>query len=300
MLIKEAFNKGTELLKDAGIDAPVNDTGIILCYTLKKDRSFLYAHEDYPLEKEEYRKFFGYLSKRVRHVPLQYITGHCEFMSLDFDVNPSVLIPRQDTELLVETVISFVQNSNEYRIVKPQKLNSDLHILEIGTGSGCIAVSLAYYLKNSRVTAVDISSDALAVALKNAKRAGVEKRIEFILSNIYTELDGSKFDIIVSNPPYIPTGQISLLQAEVSQYEPLTALDGGSDGLAYYKFIIKDSVRYLKTSGLIALEVGIGQAGQVRALMQDKYEDITALKDLQGIERVLAGRLISQNKASLL
>lgn len=320
MFIQEAFKKGTEILKSSGNVAPVTEAGVILCYILKRDRSFLYAHGDYILKDEEIEDYFRLIRKRSEHIPLQYITGHQEFMSLDFLVNPHVLIPRQDTEVLVESVISFVRNSacrqsgeqpnpdNTVHISQSvmsystdtQKGDgsfSDLDILDLGTGSGCVAVSLAYYIPKCIVTATDISEEALKIARMNAEASGVDNRIHFMSSDLFGGLKGMVFDIIVSNPPYIPTAEIGSLQPEVRLYESAVALDGGEDGLAYYRKIIQGSMHHLKSGGLLALEAGKGQIQDVQRLLTEcrfqdisAYQDMNIYKDIQGIDRVVTAR----------
>lgn len=206
--------------------------------------------------------------------PLQYVTGETEFMSLPFLVNPNVLIPRSDTETLVEYII-------DNAIDNPD-------ILEIGTGSGCIAVSLASYIKKSRVTAMDISSAALETAKKNAELNSVS--VNFIKHDIMTDFDG-RFDIIVSNPPYIETSVIPTLDKNVRDFEPHIALDGGSDGLDFYRRIVKTAPQHLNSGGMLCFEVGHTQANEVSRLMKECFET-EIIKDLCKVNRVVAGRLI--------
>ena len=208
--------------------------------------------------------------------PLQYLTGQTEFMSLPFFVNNSVLIPRPDTETLVEKVIEIIEN---------KKLN----VLEIGTGSGCISVSIAKYCPGSRVTAVDISAPALDTAKRNARLNDVN--INFLLCDIMSEFPADKFDIVVSNPPYIRSGDILNLEKNVRDYEPITALDGGTDGLDFYRRIVSISPDILKSGGLLAFECGYDQADQLVCLMSDAFLQITKSKDLCGIDRVVSGIL---------
>lgn len=280
MTIKDALRKGIDILKQANIEAPAVEAGVILCHTLDCDKAFLYAHGDKVPEDRQLEDFFERVARRAAGVPVQYITGCQEFMSLNFAVGPQVLIPRQDTEILVETVMEHMK-----------KLAAEpFEVLDIGTGSGCIAVSFAYYMKNCRVTAVDVSEGALETARLNAVRAGVGCRVDFVRSNLFERLENRTFDVIVSNPPYIPAGDIEGLQAEVKDHEPRAALDGGVDGLDFYRAIVRDSVNFLKPEGLLAFEVGWGQAEDVCRLMREKYSDICVNKDLAGIERVVTGR----------
>jgi release factor glutamine methyltransferase len=217
-------------------------------------------------------------------MPVAYITGVREFMSLDFFVRPGVLIPRPETELLAETVIDFVKESGA----------PSVSILDLGTGSGCIAVSLAYYIGNCRVTAVDISEEALEVAQLNAEKNMVAGKIEFLRGDFFEPLRGSKFDIIASNPPYIPSGDIAGLGADVRDFEPVAALDGGADGLDFHRKIIREAKNYLTKNGFLVLEAGRGQADAIARLMNDYYHGIKVYGDIQGIPRVVAGRLYTK------
>lgn len=279
VILKDAYTEGIKKLKLSNIDAPVVTAGAILCYVLGCDKSYLYTHDDYLLSKDEYDKYCEALKRRIGGEPLQYITGHQEFMSLNFAVSPSVLIPRQDTEILVEYIMEFVG----------QKEN--VSILDIGTGSGCIAISLAYYIKGSQVFGVDVSKDALEIARKNARSCGFEERITFLESNLFSNVPIKKFDVIVSNPPYIPNRVIDTLDRQVKDFEPKIALDGGEDGLDFYRRITKQSVNFLKPNGLLAFEVGFDQARDVAKIMESSFKDINIQKDLAGIERVVTAIL---------
>jgi release factor glutamine methyltransferase len=281
MVLKEVLNKGIEMLKASEIDTPVIDAGVILCHVLGCDRVFIYAHQEYDIDLGKSGEFFSLIAKRSEGMPVQYITGHQEFMSLDFTVKPGVLIPRQDTETLVEAVITHAG----------QLPPGPITILDIGTGSGCIAVSLAYYLKNSFVTAVDISDTALETAYLNAANHAMLGRMTFIKSDIFEALDSAHFDIVVSNPPYIPRDEISGLQREVRDYEPELALAGGNDGLYYYRLIMDRIEEYLVPGGLMAVEAGLGQSELLTAMMVNKFVNIRCIKDLAGINRVVSGQL---------
>lgn len=278
MTFNEAFRKGIELLKNAGNEAPALDAGVLLCSVANCDRAFLYAHGTDEFDGILLERYVSMLERRAEGVPLQYLTGVQEFMSLSFSVGPGVLVPRQETELLVETVIQWCQ---EY----VQKAA----ILDIGTGSGCIAVSLAHYLPDSCIMAVDKMPDAIAIAEKNARSNGVAGRVRFIQSDLFGRLAGEKFDVIVSNPPYIRKGDISGLQKEVRCHEPAEALDGGNDGLDFYRAIIKEAPGFLKRGGMLAFETGYDQAGDVSLLMSDGFSSVKIMKDLSGIDRVVSG-----------
>lgn len=285
MNIRQALNNAIKILKNAKKESPALDAGVILCFLLGWEKEYLLTHYDYEICDEKVQEYLNLVNLRAQGVPLQYITGNCEFMSLMFNVNPAVLIPRPETEILVEAVLDYV---NKQVIEYPR-------ILDMGTGSGCIAVSLAYYIKNCFVTAVDISENALEIAYSNALKNGVADKIDFICSNLFEKLYDkpgtlSSLDIIVSNPPYISSSEIETLQTEVKDHEPIIALDGGKDGLYYYKKITEAAPAFLKKGGLLAFEVGYNQASAVRKIMEKHFEDINIIKDLAGINRVVVGR----------
>jgi release factor glutamine methyltransferase len=289
MTIRDALSRGIDILKSCGIETPVLEAGVMLCHVINCERAYLYAHGEVMLGDDEIEQFFRMINQRSLGKPLQYITGHQEFMSLDFVVTSDVLIPRQDTETLVEAVIGKLKPKEHIyhsQVIEPK-------VLDIGTGSGCIAVSVAYYIKNCRITAVDISEKALEVAELNANNIGVVDKIDFLKSDIFNNLckGDSIFDVIVSNPPYIESGSIGTLQREVRENEPVLALDGGTDGLDFYRSIIKGAVDFLKPTGILAFEVGFDQARAVAGLMDGKYFDINIIKDLSNIERVVIGQL---------
>jgi release factor glutamine methyltransferase len=290
VLLKEALKVGTDILKSACIEAPALTAGALLCHVIKCDRVFLYSHGEYDMDREKTEDFLRLVNSRAAGKPLQYLTGHQEFMSLDFTVTPEVLIPRQDTEILVEAVVRHIQ------ALSPRP-GHEIRILDIGTGSGCIAVSLAYYVKNCRVTALDVSEKALSIAGGNAVLNGVGDRIELVhgdLFELWAEDKGRAhplFDVIVSNPPYIPEHEIETLPREVKGYEPVMALNGGKDGLAFYRFIIGNAEKHLKPGGYMGFEVGYGQADAVYRMMQGHFCSLTKFSDLAGIDRVVAGVL---------
>lgn len=277
------------MLRSADTATPMLDAELILCHILGKEREFLYSHHDLELDEETSAKFLAAVGQRLRGTPVQYITGKQEFMSLEFGVNPSVLIPRPDTEILVEHVIEFAEPG----------MHRNIAILDIGTGSGCIAVSLAYYIGNCRIYAMDVSKAALQVAQENAWRNGVGDRITFIEWDIFNRLQdcpgfrGLRFNVVVSNPPYIPSGDIPELNSGVKDYEPREALDGGHDGLMFFRRIIESAPAVLKEGGLVAVEVGCGQSYSVREIYKscDCYRNIVIRKDLNGIDRVVSATI---------
>jgi len=296
MTLKEVLKKGTAILENANIETPALDAGVIMCYVLNCDRVYLHTHGDRALTEVEIGAFIECVYKRAKNMPVSYITGYREFMSLNFKVNPHVLIPRPETELLVEWAVKY---ADELRTRKDYG-GKNISILDIGTGSGCIAVSLAYYIADCRVVAVDVSDRALEVAGFNAANIGVPEKVELLKSDLFSRLDRQKskyrFDIIVSNPPYIPQEQIGTLQREVAGYEPLSALAGGMDGLDFYRNIADKACEYLKPYGMLAFEVGYNQAGAVCSIMEKKFCDLHVIRDLSGIDRVVSGRTRQQDK----
>ncbi|MBQ9736873.1 MAG: peptide chain release factor N(5)-glutamine methyltransferase [Clostridia bacterium] len=273
--IKEIRKKAAERLETAGNDSPLADTDYILKHIGFSKNDILMGDKE--LDKTRENVFWQAIRRVELGEPVQYVTGNCEFMSLNFEVNSATLIPRSDTEILVETVIEHCKDKK------------DINILEIGSGSGCIAVSLAKFLPNANVVSVDISSDALNVAQRNAASNGVEDRVKFIKHDILTGFPTPRmiWDVIVSNPPYIPSGDIDGLDKKVKFFEPLSALDGGADGLDFYRFISKSAS--LSKGGVLAFEVGINQAKAVADMLSERFCDIKIAKDLSGIDRVVLG-----------
>lgn len=282
--IHEALKEASDKLESKAA-TPLLDAQIMLCHVLDVDRLYLIVNRERILTKEEAYEYNRMIEKRLCGVPVQYIIGRQEFMGLDFNVAEGVLVPRPDTEILIEKVLDSIDKEDEYTIV------------DIGTGSGAITVSLAKYIKNSHVYSIDISKHALNIARQNAEKHDVLSKISFLSGSLFEPLQdisiAGKIDILVSNPPYIPTGDIDNLQVEVSKFEPRIALDGGEDGLDFYREIIDKAPEYLRSGGLIALEVGHDQARTVVDLMKEKkkYVNIEITKDLAGIERVVSGKI---------
>jgi release factor glutamine methyltransferase len=289
MDIRHELDDAVRILKNNKIESPAAEAGILLCHAIGKDKVFLFSHDDYVLKDNERNLFRRLVERRAEGEPAQYLTGQQEFMSLPFKVGPGVLIPRPETEILVEAAMDIARSLT----VKKQRTA----ILDIGTGSGCIALSLAHYLPDARVIGTDISQDALNIARYNCQAMGLESKASFVRSNLFKELKTSlsdivSFDIIVSNPPYIPSGHISALQKEVRCYEPASALDGGVDGLLYYRDIIVGAPEFLAEKGALCFEVGIAQASDVSGLMAEAgFQNISVKRDLSGIERVVTGYL---------
>ena len=250
------------------------DARILLEHVCNTNSTTLYANGDRELSEMERKKYEELINKRVQHVPLQHLTGIQGFMGLDFKVNRDVLIPRQDTETLVEEVL--------------RELHDGMSILDMCIGSGCILLSLLYYSNECSGLGADLSEDALKVAKENAKLLGIDA--EFIQSDLFSNING-KFDVIVSNPPYIKTKEIEELMPEVRDYEPFMALDGKEDGLSFYVRIIEKSVDFLYEGGLLAFEIGCEQGEDVSKLMRENgFTNIEVIKDLCGLDRVVKGR----------
>lgn len=274
MKISDVLKNTTERLRRAGIDTANLDAKLLLCKFLKKDKLFLVVNSEKEIEIDE--KFVELVSRREKHEPMQYILGKAEFYGLDFKVNKNVLIPRPDTEVLVEKVISFVKN-NSYTI------------LDIGTGSGCIPISILVNCPNAKAYAADISADAIEVAKENAKLNNVDKKITFLNIDILNDFPDFSIDCIVSNPPYIEEEVIPTLMEDVKGYEPDIALNGGPDGLIFYRRIAQEGYKILRKGGLIAFEVGYTQAKAVEEiLIKNGFAQTEIIKDLAGIERIVS------------
>lgn len=280
MTIREIFNTYMEELSHIS-DTPKLDIEILLSKALGDvDRLYIHLNLHKELTKEQLDSFNEMIEDRLKGRPIAYIVNNREFMGLDFYVEEGVLIPRPDTEPLVEEVIELVKGKENLKIV------------DIGTGSGAITVSLAKYIKDCQVYSLDISDKALSIGLKNAISNKVEDKINFIKSNIFSGIEdrGLKLDVIVSNPPYIRRADIETLHTQVKDYEPYIALEGGEDGLNFYRDITRESVKYLKDKGILAFEVGHDQAEDVSEILKHNgYTNIYTKKDLQGIDRVVIG-----------
>jgi len=274
--ISDALKEGIALLNQYKIESKSLDARMLLCYVLGCDKLYLTVHRDECLTNSDLEKYKGFISRRCKGEPVSYITGTKEFMSLNFKVSPDVLIPRPDTEILVERVIS------ELKGIKSPV------IVDMCTGSGAIAVSLSKYIPDSLVTGLDISERAIETARLNANENAVNISLE--LHDVTTPYQADA-DAVVSNPPYIPTDDIAKLEVNVAGYEPALALDGGKDGLTFYRAIVDNISSSLKKGGLLAFEVGAGLSDDVAAIMEEKFHSITVEKDLAGIERVVYGYL---------
>lgn len=264
---------------DRGVENPRLDAEVLLCAVLQCERIKLYMDFERPLTGAELSQYKNYVARRGQHEPLAYILGEKEFMRNSFKVTPATLVPRPETELLVESLI---------KAARGLKADGDVKILDIGTGSGAIIVSLLDYLPNAKGVGVDISVDALIVAEENSRRIGVRERAGFMQSDLFSRIPADKkFDIIVSNPPYIPAADIAGLAKDV-QKEPRGALDGGADGLDFYRRIISEAMDHMTDEGILAFEVGINQAQVVAELCRkDGFKATAIRKDYADIERMV-------------
>ncbi|MBR3003013.1 MAG: peptide chain release factor N(5)-glutamine methyltransferase [Clostridia bacterium] len=280
MTIKEALAKGTVMLKGENLDSPKMKARLLLQDILNKPRQYLLVHDTEQINDELLKKYFYNVEKVKKGTPIEHITHLKEFMKMNFYVNENVLIPRQDTEILVEEAIKIAQKTNAKKI------------LDLCTGSGAIAISIAKYVENSEVTAIDISKEALRVAKKNATNNEVQNQITFIESDLFSKIRNTKFDMIISNPPYIKKEVIKKLSKEV-QKEPLIALDGGYDGLDFYKKIVRNAYEYLKLGGYLCLEIGYDQKKSVTQIIEQegKYINIYSKKDLYDNDRIIVAKL---------
>ena len=275
MTLEEALNKGKEILKEAEVLDYELDAWYLMEYVCKIEKSQYYLKGREEMEPEKWQEYEVLLRKRAEHIPLQYITGSQEFMGLEFKVNSQVLIPRQDTETLVEEAL---------KVLEP-----GMNVLDLCTGSGCIIVSLMKYKEGLTGTASDISKQAILVAKENAKQNQVE--VEFVSSDLFKSITGT-YDMIISNPPYIPTEVIGGLMPEVKNFEPMEALDGKEDGLYFYREIASEAGNFLNSNGYLYFEIGHDQGGKVAAIMENNgYRNVRVVKDLAGNDRVVMGNL---------
>lgn len=284
--IAEAILQGTHKLRQAGVPEARREAGSLVAYVLAQDRSFILTHAEDAIAEAQAERFRQSLERRAKGEPLQYITGHQEFFGLDFEVTKDVLIPRPETELLVETALKLLSDYQE----TPS-------ICDVGTGSGCIAIALLCKITGARAVAIDISPAALAVAKRNAARHSVTERVDCFISDCFSALSPqdpkqSSFDLIVSNPPYVEERAFAGLQREVRDFEPRTALAAGPDGLSIIRRLLLEAGSFLKTGGHFLFEIGFDQSAAVERLIEPMVRrgawrllDIHA--DLQGIPRIV-------------
>lgn len=282
--ISTLLRDGGEKLKEAGIPEPFREATHLLCFAGEFDRTFIIAHPEYVPAPEIAEKFDEFINRRANREPFHYIIGKKEFYGLEFLVGPAVLIPRPETEMLVERAIELLEKVSEPRFC------------EIGVGSGCISVSILKNVPNSMATATDISEAAIEIARLNTAAHGVADRCSIIRSDVFAGI-GDKtdatFDLIVSNPPYIPAEDIEGLEKDVKDFEPATALTDGGDGLSIIRRLVLEAPRFLNSGGSILIEIGIGQADDVTSMFDTNvWEEIEIVNDLQGIPRMTSARII--------
>ena len=282
--IRGALREAIARLESAGVPSHALAAELLLMHAIGRDRTWLYSHPEDEISPATLEEFHALVAKRATGVPTQYLTGKQEFWGLDFEVTPAVLIPRPETEHVVEVTLERLG---------PERKNALLRIADVGTGSGCLAIALAHELPQAEIAATDISREALEVARRNAARHKVANRICLIESNLFDELreESPRFDVIVSNPPYIRAGEAPQLQREVRGHEPPSALFAGEDGLAVYAPLIRDAHNFLKPGGLLVLELGHNSLRGVKQMFEKSsaWNDVRVTNDLAGIPRVISG-----------
>ena len=277
MTYKELYLQGQETLRQAGIEEASLDARLLLEFVCGTTRNELLLGGERQVTEDETFQYLQFIEKRAKRIPLQHLTGVQNFMGLDFEVNEHVLIPRQDTEILVEEAM--------------KHLHDGMRILDMCTGSGCILISLMHYSNDCTGVGVDISAEALQVAKTNTDKllADKAKRISFVESDLFEHVEG-QFDLLVSNPPYICSEVIETLMPEVREHEPLSALDGAEDGLYFYRRIVAEADTFLVAGGVLAFEIGYDQGCAVRDLLTDAgYLEVEVIKDYAGLDRVVCG-----------
>ena len=281
MNIGSLLNLATKMLKSKEIDTARLDSQLILGNVLNKDKIYLMINSSEEVEKEKEEEFLNLINKRMENMPVRYILGEVDFMGLDFYIEEGVLIPRSDTEVLVEEVLKIIGKDEK------------LYVCDLCSGSGAIGISLAYYRKNIMVDLIDFYEKPEKISKKNIIKNNLENQVKFIKSDLLKEpiKELKKYDIIVSNPPYIKEDVIETLMDDVKNYEPRSALSGGDSGLIFYERIVEESKKVLKENGILAFEIGYDQGDSVSNIMKNNgYIDIKVVKDLAGLDRVVIGR----------
>lgn len=286
MTYRECYEKGCHILNEAGIEESTLDARLLLEAVCGTDRNDLLAHGEQPVMSQAEEKYLNWIRQRAEHIPLQQLTGEQDFMGLTFSVNEHVLIPRQDTEILVEEVL--------------KELHDRMRILDMCTGSGCILLSLLHYSNDCEGLGVDLSAEALEVAGRNVLKVLTPEKAEhahFLQSDLFEKVEG-KFEIIVSNPPYIASAKVDKLMPEVRDHEPRMALDGTEDGLHFYRRIIKEAGKHLVNSGMLFFEIGYDQGQAVSELMRaGGYREVQVVQDYAGLDRVVFGTYVTVQPA---
>lgn len=284
MTYRECYEQGCRTLQAAGIEEAALDARLLLEAVCGTDRNDLLVHGEQPVAPEAEEKYLNWIRQRAEHIPLQQLTGEQGFMGLTFSVNEHVLIPRQDTEILVEEVL--------------KELHDGMRVLDMCTGSGCILLSLLHYSNDCEGLGVDLSAEALEVAGRNVLKVLTPEKAEhahFLQSDLFENVEG-KFEIIVSNPPYIASAEVEKLMPEVRDHEPRMALDGTEDGLHFYRRIIEEAGKHLVSSGMLFFEIGYDQGQAVSELMRTEgYCDVQVVQDYAGLDRVVLGTYVERN-----
>lgn len=284
MTYRECYEQGCRSLQAAGIEEATLDARLLLEAVCGTDRNDLLVHGEQPVASEAEEKYLNWIRQRAEHIPLQQLTGEQDFMGLTFTVNEHVLIPRQDTEILVEEVL--------------KELHDGMRILDMCTGSGCILLSLLHYSNDCEGLGVDLSAEALEVAERNVLKVLTPEKAEhahFLQSDLFEKVEG-KFEIIVSNPPYIVSAEVEKLMPEVRDHEPRMALDGTEDGLHFYRRIIEEAGKHLVSSGMLFFEIGYDQGQAVSELMRTEgYREVQVVQDYAGLDRVVLGTYCERN-----
>ena len=286
MTYRECYEQGCRTLQAAGIEEAALDARLLLEAVCGTDRNDLLVHGEQPVAPEAEEKYLNWIRQRAEHIPLQQLTGEQGFMGLTFSVNEHVLIPRQDTEILVEEVL--------------KELHDGMRVLDMCTGSGCILLSLLHYSNDCEGLGVDLSAEALEVAGRNVLKVLTPEKAEhahFLQSDLFEKVEG-KFEIIVSNPPYIASAEVEKLMPEVRDHEPRMALDGTEDGLYFYRRIIEKAGKHLVSSGMLFFEIGYDQGQAVSELMRTEgYCDVQVVQDYAGLDRVVFGTYVTVQPA---
>lgn len=286
MTYRECYEQGCRILQAAGIEEAALDARLLLEAVCGTDRNDLLVHGEQPVSPEAEEKYLNWIRQRAEHIPLQQLTGEQDFMGLTFSVNEHVLIPRQDTEILVEEVL--------------KELHDGMRVLDMCTGSGCILLSLLHYSNDCEGLGVDLSAEALEVAGRNVLKVLTPEKAEhahFLQSDLFEKVEG-KFEIIVSNPPYIASAEVEKLMLEVRDHEPRMALDGTEDGLYFYRRIIEEAGKHLVSSGMLFFEIGYDQGQAVSELMRTEgYCDVQVVQDYAGLDRVVFGTYVTVQPA---
>ena len=280
MQLKQAVDAAYELFIQSDVPSPRLNAELLLMFTLGCDRAYLFAHPERPLNEEDYSRYQEAINERARGCPTQYITGHQEFWGLDLIVSPAVLIPRPETEHVIETVLELAQSNYSDGAMK---------IIDVGTGSGCIALALATELPQAEIHACDISEEALEIARINATRLGLEKRIRFRHSDLLAGYPDEQFDFVVSNPPYVGESEADKVQKQVREFEPKIAVFSGWEGMDIYRRLIPQAYKALKAGGWFVTEIGYSIEEKVKSYLAG-WSQIQTKADLQGIPRVIAAR----------